>query len=61
MKVDHVTNYKQPKVDDDVDELTKALREKGCAPRVSSDEELTSVITKKVKKGDLLYLLDVLS
>nr|XP_039256450.1 RNA-binding motif protein, X-linked 2-like isoform X1 [Styela clava] len=34
IKVDHVLNYKPPKDDDDVDELTRQMREEGVAPKV---------------------------
>ncbi|NWX88588.1 RBMX2 protein, partial [Nothoprocta pentlandii] len=41
IRVDHVANYRPPKDSDDVDEVTKTLREKGCGvktpPHTSSD------------------------
>ena len=47
-----MANYKPPKVDEDVDEITKALRERGCAPKASSDEEPNVTPLKKPKKGE---------
>ena len=34
IRVDHVANYKPPKDDPDLDEITKILRKEGCAPDV---------------------------
>ena len=51
LKVDHVANYKPPKEDKDLDDITKAVRERGCAPKVSSDDELEEMLPIKVKKG----------
>ncbi|XP_073452854.1 RNA-binding motif protein, X-linked 2 [Aquarana catesbeiana] len=42
IRVDHVSNYRPPKDGDDIDEVTKTLREKGCGaemPPSSSEEE----------------------
>ncbi|CAL8266568.1 unnamed protein product [Merluccius merluccius] len=43
IRVDHVSNYRPPKDTDDIDDITKNLREEGCAPKLpdqsSSDEE----------------------
>ncbi|XP_075040790.1 RNA-binding motif protein, X-linked 2 [Mixophyes fleayi] len=42
IRVDHVANYRPPKDADDIDEVTKDLREKGCGartPSASSSEE----------------------
>uniref|UniRef100_UPI00398F628B RNA-binding motif protein, X-linked 2 n=1 Tax=Pristiophorus japonicus TaxID=55135 RepID=UPI00398F628B len=59
IRVDHVANYRPPKDGDDIDDVTKTLREDGCAPRVpppakvsseSSDEDVTEVPAKKRKK-----------
>lgn len=55
--MDHVANYRPPKDSDDIDDITKALREKGCgiktpppsSPESPEDEELE---VKKHKKGD---------
>ncbi|XP_069469208.1 RNA-binding motif protein, X-linked 2 isoform X2 [Ambystoma mexicanum] len=41
IRVDHVANYRPPKDTDDIDDVTKALREKGCGvktPPPSSSE-----------------------
>ncbi|KAI0222195.1 hypothetical protein LSAT2_026566 [Lamellibrachia satsuma] len=54
LRVDHVANYKPPKMDEDVYEITKAVRERGCAPKASSDEELNVTPLKKSKKGRIL-------
>lgn len=58
LRVDHVSNYRPPKDTDDIDDVTKQLREEGCAPKVpglseseSEDEYLLPV--KKLKKGKL--------
>ncbi|XP_067903696.1 RNA-binding motif protein, X-linked 2 isoform X2 [Heterodontus francisci] len=58
IRVDHVANYRPPKDGDDIDAVTKTLREEGCAPRapppapVSSDssEDVNEVSAKKRKK-----------
>ncbi|XP_062440508.1 RNA-binding motif protein, X-linked 2 isoform X1 [Rhea pennata] len=55
IRVDHVANYRPPKDSDDLDDVTKALREKGCGvktpPHTSSDSlsEDDSVPVKKKK------------
>lgn len=57
IRVDHVANYRPPKDSDDIDDVTKSLREQGCAPKVSSsssesEEEDDHVLPlKKSKKG----------
>ncbi|CAL9684990.1 unnamed protein product [Knipowitschia caucasica] len=59
LRVDHVKDYKPPKDHEDIDDITRSLREQGCAPSVSqgagsvsqgaeSEEELVPV--KKSKK-----------
>uniref|UniRef100_A0A670JZP9 RNA-binding motif protein, X-linked 2 n=1 Tax=Podarcis muralis TaxID=64176 RepID=A0A670JZP9_PODMU len=55
IRVDHVANYRPPKDSEDIDDVTKALREKGCgaktppsSPESSKDSE---VVVKKHKKG----------
>lgn len=58
IRVDHVANYRPPKDSEDVDDVTKALREKGCGvqspPRSSSEStEGNEVEVKKHKKGGL--------
>ncbi|XP_078403230.1 RNA-binding motif protein, X-linked 2 isoform X1 [Cetorhinus maximus] len=59
IRVDHVSNYRPPKDGDDIDVVTKRLREEGCAPRASpsapissesSDEDISEVPAKKRKK-----------
>lgn len=57
IRVDHVANYRPPKDTDDIDDITKRLREEGCAPKaVSSSEEESAeeyaVPAKKPKKGE---------
>ncbi|XP_061454810.1 RNA-binding motif protein, X-linked 2 isoform X2 [Rhineura floridana] len=55
IRVDHVANYRPPKDSEDIDDVTKALREKGCgvktpppsSPESSKDSE---VEVKKHKK-----------
>ncbi|XP_051734142.1 RNA-binding motif protein, X-linked 2 [Ctenopharyngodon idella] len=57
IRVDHVANYRPPKDTDDIDDITKRLREEGCAPSVpppffseSESEEDYAVPVKKQKK-----------
>ncbi|GCC24385.1 RNA-binding motif protein, X-linked 2 [Chiloscyllium punctatum] len=59
IRVDHVANYRLPNDGDDVDAVTKKLREEGCAPKAppsapdsseSSEEDVSSVPAKKLKK-----------
>ncbi|XP_067279311.1 RNA-binding motif protein, X-linked 2 [Pseudorasbora parva] len=57
IRVDHVANYRPPKDTDDIDDITKRLREEGCAPSVpqpvsseSESEEEYAVHVKKPKK-----------
>ncbi|XP_053129381.1 RNA-binding motif protein, X-linked 2 [Hemicordylus capensis] len=55
IRVDHVANYRPPKDSEDIDDITKALREKGCGvktPPPSSPEssEDNEVEVKKHKK-----------
>ncbi|KAL8180959.1 UNVERIFIED_CONTAM: hypothetical protein K2H54_042990 [Gekko kuhli] len=55
IRVDHVANYRPPKDSEDIDDVTKALREKGCGiktPPPSSPEssEGEEVEVKKHKK-----------
>lgn len=42
IRVDHVANYKPPKDDDDIDELTKQIREEGVAPKLQLFEKPSS-------------------
>ncbi|KAG7262834.1 hypothetical protein CRUP_020022 [Coryphaenoides rupestris] len=65
IRVDHVSNYRPPKDTDDMDDITRSLREEGCAPKppdqsLSDDEEEEEeeeveeqyvVPVKKSKKG----------
>ncbi|CAI9612963.1 unnamed protein product, partial [Staurois parvus] len=51
IRVDHVSNYRPPKDAEDIDEVTKTLREKGCGietPSLSSEEEPEE--PQKIKK-----------
>lgn len=55
IRVDHVANYRPPKDNEDIDDITKHLREEGCAPKVplpssSESEEEYAVPVKKPKK-----------
>ncbi|GCB68789.1 RNA-binding motif protein, X-linked 2 [Scyliorhinus torazame] len=59
IRVDHVANYRPPKDSDDIDDVTKRLREEGCAPRAppsapvsseSSEEDVSEMTAKKRKK-----------
>ncbi|KAL7853588.1 hypothetical protein AOLI_G00204320 [Acnodon oligacanthus] len=57
IRVDHVANYRPPKDSEDIDEVTKRLREEGCAPKVpsassseSESEEEHVLPVKKPKK-----------
>ncbi|KPP76438.1 hypothetical protein Z043_104223 [Scleropages formosus] len=64
IRVDHVQNYRPPKDTDDIDEVTKRLREEGCAPRMAcssssdSEEEGYAVVVKKQKKGEQVHRRD---
>lgn len=56
IRVDHVANYRPPKDSEDIDEITKAVREKGCGVKTppqssaeSSEEDEMEV--KRHKKG----------
>lgn len=54
LRVDHVSNYRPPKDVEDIDDITKRLREEGCAPKMAASAEDEDVIllkkTKKEKK-----------
>ncbi len=57
--MDHVANYRPPKDNEDIDDITKHLREEGCAPKVplpssSESEEEYAVPVKKPKKGEMV-------
>ncbi|XP_028564780.2 RNA-binding motif protein, X-linked 2-like [Podarcis muralis] len=56
IRVDHVANYRPPKDSEDIDDVTKALREKGCgaktppsSPESPKDSELVAKKHKKEK------------
>lgn len=57
--MDHVKDYRPPKDSEDIDDITKLLREEGCAPKVpvaspsSEEEEVYAVPVKKAKKGEV--------
>ncbi|KAM9326546.1 RNA-binding motif protein, X-linked 2 [Gastrophryne carolinensis] len=48
IRVDHVADYRPPKDAEDIDEVTKTLREKGCGAQTASSEEEEE--TPKIKK-----------
>nr|XP_043898455.1 RNA-binding motif protein, X-linked 2 [Solea senegalensis] len=57
IRVDHVKDYRPPKDYEDIDDVTKRLREEGCAPKASKspsspseDDEQPNVPVKKLKK-----------
>ncbi|RVE63426.1 hypothetical protein OJAV_G00136000 [Oryzias javanicus] len=57
IRVDHVKNYRPPKDGEDIDDVTKRLREDGCAPAApsappssSEEDELSVISVKKAKK-----------
>ncbi|XP_067085067.1 RNA-binding motif protein, X-linked 2 [Osmerus mordax] len=60
IRVDHVMNYRPPKDNEDLDDITKRLREEGCAPKMpdpssseeeeEEEEEEYAVSVKKAKK-----------
>ncbi|KAM6984619.1 RNA-binding motif protein, X-linked 2 [Aplochiton taeniatus] len=57
IRVDHVKDYRPPKDHEDIDDITRQLREEGCAPKApapsssdSEEEEQYVVPVKKVKK-----------
>lgn len=39
LRVDHVSNYRPPKDAEDIDDITKILRQEGCAPKIASESE----------------------
>lgn len=60
IRVDHVKNYRPPKDGEDIDDVTKRLREDGCAPTgpaappsSSEDDEQLVIPVKKPKKGEV--------
>lgn len=56
IRVDHVANYRPPKDSEDLDEVTKRIREEGCAPKTPPpsssefEEEECEMPDKKRKK-----------
>ncbi|KAM6907160.1 RNA-binding motif protein, X-linked 2 [Xenentodon cancila] len=56
IRVDHVKDYRPPKDSDDIDDITKHLREEGCAPKLpvpsssSEEDEQYAIPVKKAKK-----------
>lgn len=56
IRVDHVKDYRPPKDSEDIDDVTKQLREQGCAPTAaasSEEDEPHGVPVKKSKKGEV--------
>lgn len=58
--MDHVKDYRPPKDSEDIDDMTKLLREEGCAPKApvsssssSEEDEQCAVPAKKPKKGEV--------
>lgn len=59
--MDHVKDYRPPKDHEDIDDVTKSLREDGCAPVApespdsssDEDEQLVVPAKKKPKKGEV--------
>ena len=62
LRVDHCEAYKQPRDHDDTDDVTKRLRDEGCAPKLQesshegSDDEPELLPKVKVKKGQSFHL-----
>jgi RNA-binding motif X-linked protein 2 len=52
IRVDHVADYKMPKMDETIDDVTKNLYEEGCAPKaiVKPEKDQERKIKKEVKK-----------
>ncbi|KAI3373335.1 hypothetical protein L3Q82_006632 [Scortum barcoo] len=56
IRVDHVKDYRPPKDTEDIDDVTKLLREEGCAPKAqkssssSEEDEQYTIPVKKAKK-----------
>lgn len=64
--MDHVKDYRPPKDSEDIDDVTKILREEGCAPSApapssssSEENEQNPVPTKKLKKGEVSFMSKV--
>lgn len=60
--MDHVKDYRPPKDSEDIDDVTKTLREEGCAPSApapsssSEENEVNPVPAKKLKKGEVSFM-----
>lgn len=52
IRVDHVQNYRPSEINDHDDEMTKLLKDKGCAPDVLQEEETSSFNVGLVDKRD---------
>ena len=57
IKVDHVSNYKPPKDSDDVDELTKFLRDEGCSSKTFEEKndklkKIVENVKREKEEGD---------
>lgn len=53
IRVDHVKDYRPPKDHEDIDDVTKRIREQGCAPTiVPEEEEEEHIIPLKKSKKD---------
>ncbi|MBN3278166.1 RBMX2 protein, partial [Polyodon spathula] len=65
IRVDHVANYRPPKDSEDLDEVTKRIREEGCAPKTPPpsssefEEEECEIPDKKRKKGRTRDLMEI--
>lgn len=64
--MDHVKDYRPPKDSEDIDDVTKILREEGCAPSApapssssSEENEQNPVPAKKLKKGEVSFMSKV--
>lgn len=56
--MDHVKDYRPPKDTEDMDDVTRHLREEGCAPKVptvssNKEDQEDGVPMKKAKKGEV--------
>merc|ERR1712150_213173 len=58
LRVDHVQAYKVPKDDEEIDELTEKIREKGVAPEVMATEYQTAPDIKQEVEEDDEYLME---
>lgn len=50
IRVDHIMDYKVPKEDEEIDELTMKIREKGVAPQVMNEYEEDKVEVVNVEE-----------